>query len=74
MNTKTITVAIYPDGSEFVIRKCKFGYEWKSRCYSSHMRYAIENVEFEGGRVERRPNPNYEQPDPAKEIWRYIFG
>ena len=62
MNTrsKTVPVAVYPDGRRFVIRReGRNGWRFAHNAWSSHLSGAIAQVEFNGGTVVREPNPNY---------------
>jgi len=68
---KTIPWAVYPDGSAHRIIH-RSGYWWWSHdSGSSSYAGAIENVESLGGRVERRPNPNYRR-DPLPHYSRLM--
>lgn len=73
MNTrnKTIPVAVYPDGRTFRIRKSHGVWMWRHDSGSYPFSAAVENVEREGGRVERHPNPNY-RPDPLPHFSRLM--
>lgn len=57
---KTIPVAVWPDGRTYVIRKRGKYWWWAHDRGSYPYSAAVENVEREGGRVERRPNPQYD--------------
>lgn len=74
MNNKTISVAIYPDGKEYIIRRERLGWNFEINSWSSHYDSAVRQVELKGGRVERRPNPDYKEPDVMDQIWKMIFG
>jgi hypothetical protein len=63
MMTKTIEVAIYPDGHTVRIVRETLGWRWDRDSWSSHKDSAKRNAEREGAVIERRPNPNYH---PAK--------
>lgn len=67
---KTVAVAVYPDGQEWTICRQPMGWNWRMNCWSSHYANAVENVEREGGHVERRPNPRYREPDAFEELFR----
>lgn len=71
--TKTIPVAVYPDGTEWQIHRRRGGWEYRRRCYSSHYDLAVSLVEQGGGRVERRPNPQYREPSYYEVLMRRMF-
>lgn len=58
--TKTIPVAVYPDGRRVVLVHRGGMWYWdRQGSASSHLSAAIRNVEAKGGTVVREPNPNY---------------
>lgn len=58
--TRTIQVAVYPDGHEVrILRESGRGWQWDRDSWSSHKSSAIDNAVREGAVIERRPNPNY---------------
>jgi hypothetical protein len=61
-NAKTRAVAVYPDGSRYVIRRNRGAYWYNSTDGSSHMSSVKENVARMGGKVVYEDNPNYRPP------------
>lgn len=58
--TKTITVATYPDGHRVAIRRVGgLGYQWNRGSYSSHKDSAVAQAKEAGATITREPNPNY---------------
>ena len=62
MQTKTIRVAVYPDGSRFVLRKERGAWWYRRGEGAFPLSAAIENVEELGGKVVTEPNPSYRPP------------
>jgi hypothetical protein len=60
--TKTIEVAIYPNGRVIPIIRERGMWRWDLYSASSHKDAAKANAIREGARIERRPNPNYRAP------------
>ena len=74
MNTrsKTIPVAVYPDGRRYVITRRRGMWQWHADgSASSHMDSVIANVQALGGTVVREPNPSY-RPDPLPTFSRLV--
>jgi hypothetical protein len=59
---KTRAVAVYPDGSRFVIKRNRGAYWYNNTDGSSHMSSVRENVARMGGKVVYEPNPLYRAP------------
>ena len=69
--SKTLRVAVYPDGRRFTIARRNGVYWYSTTAGSSHMRYVREAVEALGGCIETVPNPHYRparQADPLGAI------
>jgi len=62
MQTKTIKVAMYPDGSRFVLRKERGAWWYRRGEGAFPLSAAIKNVEELGGAVVTEPNPSYRPP------------
>lgn len=62
MNTKTRKVAVYPDGTRFVLRKERGAWWYRRGEGAFPLSAAIENVRELGGEVVTEPNPNYQPP------------
>lgn len=74
--SKTRWVAVYPngtkDGRRFPITRSGGVWWWDTGCGSSHLADAKANVEAEGGRVVREPNPNYREPRPFEVLGQLL--
>lgn len=69
--TKTIPVAVYPDGRRFVVTFRGGVYWYSSTAGASHMDMVRDAVERAGGRIVREPNPSY-RPDPLPTFSRLV--